>query len=47
MEQFTLGADGVILHGATPTELAPVVEAYKLVRPADKVDSPANPGWVK
>ncbi|MEM9133772.1 MAG: TIGR03857 family LLM class F420-dependent oxidoreductase [Actinomycetota bacterium] len=26
--QFDLGADGVILHGATPTELAPVVEAY-------------------
>lgn len=26
--QFDLGADGVILHGATPAELAPVVEAY-------------------
>jgi probable F420-dependent oxidoreductase len=27
--QFDLGCDGVILHGATPAELAPVVEAYQ------------------
>ncbi len=27
--QFDLGADAVILHGATPTELVPVVEAYR------------------
>jgi probable F420-dependent oxidoreductase len=27
--QLGLGADGVILHGATPTELAPVVDAYR------------------
>lgn len=26
--QFDLGADGVILHGATPAELAPIVAAY-------------------
>ena len=26
--QFDLGADGVILHGASPAELAPVVEQY-------------------
>jgi probable F420-dependent oxidoreductase len=26
--QFALGADAVILHGATPDELAPTVEAY-------------------
>jgi probable F420-dependent oxidoreductase len=26
--QFDLGADAVIMHGATPDELAPVVEAY-------------------
>jgi probable F420-dependent oxidoreductase len=26
--QFALGADGVILHGATPAELAPIVDAY-------------------
>jgi len=27
--QLDLGCDGVILHGATPTELAPIVEAYR------------------
>ncbi|WP_426574002.1 TIGR03857 family LLM class F420-dependent oxidoreductase [Aquihabitans sp. McL0605] len=26
--QLALGADGVILHGATPAELTPIVEAY-------------------
>jgi hypothetical protein len=30
--QFDLGADGVILHGATPTELAPIVDAYRAGR---------------
>lgn len=27
--QFDLGVDGVILHGATPAELAPIVHAYR------------------
>ncbi len=27
--QFDLGCDGVILHGATPAELAPIVAAYR------------------
>ena len=27
--QFDLGCDGVIMHGATPTELAPVVATYR------------------
>lgn len=27
--QFDLGCDGVIMHGATPTELAPIVVAYR------------------
>lgn len=27
--QFDIGCDGVILHGASPTELAPVVDEYK------------------
>jgi ABC-type sugar transport system substrate-binding protein len=26
--QLALGCDGVILHGASPTELTPVVDAY-------------------
>jgi probable F420-dependent oxidoreductase len=29
--QLDLGCDGVILHGATPNELAPIVEAYRAV----------------
>lgn len=42
--QFDLGADGVILHGATPAELAPVLEAYRDRRPAGRFDDlPANP----
>jgi alkanesulfonate monooxygenase SsuD/methylene tetrahydromethanopterin reductase-like flavin-dependent oxidoreductase (luciferase family) len=28
-DQLALGCDGVILHGATPSELAPVVAAYR------------------
>jgi hypothetical protein len=33
--QLDIGADGVILHGATPGELAPIVDAYReLSRPA-------------
>ena len=28
--QLELGADGVIMHGATPTELAPILDAYAL-----------------
>src|SRR5690606_25464456 len=33
-DQLDAGADSVILHGATPTELAPVLEAWRGVRPA-------------
>jgi len=43
--QFDLGVTDVILHGATPDELAPVVAAYRAVRPegfAGRVAS--NPG---
>jgi probable F420-dependent oxidoreductase len=34
-EQFDLGCDGVILHGCSPSELAPIVEAYRSSRPQD------------
>jgi probable F420-dependent oxidoreductase len=27
--QLSLGCDGVIMHGATPTELAPILDAYR------------------
>jgi probable F420-dependent oxidoreductase len=33
--QFDLGCDGVILHGCSPAELTPVVEAYRATRPKD------------
>lgn len=42
--QFDLGVDSVILHGATPTELAPVASAYRDIRPDRAVGLPANPG---
>jgi probable F420-dependent oxidoreductase len=32
VDQFESGADGVILHASRPSELAPVLDAYKLVR---------------
>jgi hypothetical protein len=45
--QFDLGCDGVILHGASPTDLAPIVEAYRAKRPAGRFDHlPANPAAV-
>jgi probable F420-dependent oxidoreductase len=34
-EQLALGADGVILHGATPAELEPIVDAYRARTPGD------------
>jgi len=45
LRQFELGVDGVIMHGATPDELAPVVEAYRTIRPAGRFDTlDPNPG---
>ncbi len=34
--QFDLGCDGVILHGASPTELQPIVEAYRHIRTPER-----------
>jgi 5,10-methylenetetrahydromethanopterin reductase len=45
LRQFDLGADSVILHGATPLELEPIVEAYRAERPEMLRHMPANPGW--
>ena len=43
--QLDLGADGVILHGASPHELAPIVESYRAIRtgsePERKPDDPS------
>ena len=45
LRQFDLGVDGVIMHGASPEQLAPVAEAYRQIRPARRFDSlDANPG---
>jgi probable F420-dependent oxidoreductase len=45
LRQFDLGVDGVILHGASPAELAPVVEAYRPRRPTGRFDAlDPNPG---
>jgi 5,10-methylenetetrahydromethanopterin reductase len=45
LRQFDLGVDGVIMHGATPAELAPVVDAYRQIRPAGRFDDlDPNPG---
>jgi probable F420-dependent oxidoreductase len=46
LDQLAAGADSVILHGATPAELAPVLEAYGGLRP-DLPALPANPGWMR
>ncbi len=36
--QFDLGCDGVILHGAGPADLAPIVEHYRRTRPSGRFD---------
>jgi len=42
--QFDLGCDGVILHGASPTQLQPIIEAYRKRRPSQRFDHlAANP----
>jgi probable F420-dependent oxidoreductase len=43
--QFDLGCDGVILHGASPAELEPIITTYRKARPAGRFDAlAANPG---
>jgi 5,10-methylenetetrahydromethanopterin reductase len=44
LRQLDLGVDSVILHGATPTELEPILPAYRKLRPAYLATVPANPG---
>ena len=39
--QFALGCDGVIMHGATPDELRPVIEAYRRVDASLMQNNPA------
>jgi len=43
-QQFDLGCDGVILHGASPTELAPIIDCYRSQRDHNRFSHlPANP----
>ena len=43
--QFDLGCDGVILHGASPNQLSPIVDEYARTRPTGTFDHlAANPG---
>ena len=43
--QFDLGADSIILHGASPDELEPIINEYRHVRAKNRFDQlPANPG---
>ncbi len=44
LDQYAAGADAVILHGASPDELAPILDAYRPRRPTHLVDAAANPG---
>ena len=44
-DQFDAGADGVILHGASPSQVAEVVRAYRPRRQAKRfAGRAANPG---
>ena len=44
LDQLAAGADGVILHGSSPAELDPVVQAYAQVRPPGRFEGrQANP----
>ena len=45
LDQLAAGADGVILHGSSPAELDPVVQAYAKVRPEGRFEGrEAKPG---
>lgn len=43
-DQFEAGADSVVLHGATPAELEPVLAAWRPIRPGGLDRLPRNPG---
>ena len=35
LDQFTAGADGIIIHASTPEEFAPVLAEYEKIRPKE------------
>jgi probable F420-dependent oxidoreductase len=44
LARFEAGADGVLLHGSAPQDLAPLLEAWPRHRPGGLVSRPNNPG---
>ena len=44
VRELELGCHSVILHGAEPSEIAPMVAAYRDVRPELKRSVAVNPG---
>ena len=36
LDQFAVGAHGIVIHASTPDEVAPVLDAYERVRPAER-----------
>jgi probable F420-dependent oxidoreductase len=45
-DQFTAGADSVILHGVQPDEVADVLTSWAVARSTGLDVLPANPGWM-
>lgn len=41
-DQFKAGADGVIIHAATPRQFAPVLKAYEKIRDAKRFEGRSN-----
>ena len=44
VRELELGCHSVILHGAEPAEIAPMVAAYREIRPELKRPVATNPG---
>lgn len=42
VDQFTAGADGIIIHASTPEEFAPVLDEYRRIRPHELFSERTN-----
>jgi alkanesulfonate monooxygenase SsuD/methylene tetrahydromethanopterin reductase-like flavin-dependent oxidoreductase (luciferase family) len=42
LDQFTAGADGIIIHASTPEEFAPVLAEYEKIRPSELFTERSN-----
>ncbi len=42
VDQFTAGADGIIIHASTPEEFAPVLAEYEKIRPNELFENRTN-----